>query len=153
MFRPIPGLRLGQEDRRNPFDPHPDLVGQHYLFLYLTGRGEYSYLFPPMPGNDILDAAAQAIPMGYTQLWILEWVSAIRPELGKKMKPFQRRAVHYLRQNQVQEGHAYVLLGEHGQCFGGTAKVSAALGASKAIASERILRIVVGFLTANITWH
>jgi hypothetical protein len=106
-----------------------------------------------MTENDLLDAAAQAIPMGYTQLWILEWVSAIRPELGTKSKPFQRRAVHTLRQEQVQEGHSYVLLGEHGQCFGGTAKVSAALGASKAIASERSLRIAVGFLTANVTWH
>jgi hypothetical protein len=106
-----------------------------------------------MTENDILDAAAQSIPMGYTQLWVLEWINAVRPELGKKITPFQRRAVHTLRQERVQEGCSYVLIGEHGQCFGGTAKVSAALGASKAIASERGVRVAVGFLTANVTWH
>jgi hypothetical protein len=153
MFRPIQGLRLGLEDRRNPFDPHPDLVGQHYLFLYLTGRGEYSYIFPPTTQNDILDAAAQAIPMGYTQLWILEWINAMRPEPGKQRMPFQRRAVHHLRQDQVQEGHSYVLIGEHGQCFGFTNTWHTATGASKAIAVASTSRIVVGFLKANITWH
>jgi hypothetical protein len=153
MFRRIPGFPLGLAPPRNPFDPPPDLVGQHYLFLYLTGRGEYSYVFPPTPEHDILDAAAHAIPMGSTQIWILEWVNAVRPELGKKLKPSQRRTVHTLRQDQMQEGHSYVLIGENGQCFGGTEKVSAALGASKAIASERTVRIAVGFLTANVTWH
>jgi hypothetical protein len=41
MFRRIQGLQLGLKQCRNPFEPHPDLAGQHYLFLYLTGRGEY----------------------------------------------------------------------------------------------------------------
>ena len=43
--------------------------------------------------------------------------------------------------------------GEHGQCFGGTEKIQAALGASKALAVERVVRIAVGFLAANVTWH
>jgi hypothetical protein len=153
MFRRIPGLQLGLEHCRSPFDPHPDLVGQHYLFIYLTGRGEYIYLFPLMPEHDILDAAAQAIPMGYTQIWILEWVNAVRLELGKKLKPSQRRAAYMLRQDQIQERRSYVLIGEQGQCFGGTDKRQAALGAAKAIASERRIRIAVGLLTANVTWH
>jgi hypothetical protein len=91
--------------------------------------------------------------MGSTQIWILEWVNAIRPELGKKLKSVQRRAVQTLRQDQVQEGVSYVLIGENGQRFGSTEKVSAALGASKAIAVERAVRIAVGFLTANVPWH
>jgi hypothetical protein len=153
MFRRIQGFRLGLDHCRNPFEPHPEIVGQHYLFLYLTGRGEYSYLFPPTAEHVILDAASQSIPMGYTQLWILERITAMRPALGKNMKPSQRRAVHTLRQDRVQEGHSYVLIGEHGQYFGGTDKLSAALGASKAMAAERAVRIAVGFLTANVTWH
>jgi hypothetical protein len=153
MFRRIPGFPRGLEQGRNPFDPHPAIVGQHYLFLYLTGRGEYSYVFPPMTEHDILNAAAQSIPMGSTQLWILEWVNAIQPELGKKMKPFQRRAAHTLLQDQMQEGRSYVLIGEHGQCFGGTEQMQTALGASKAIAVDRAVRIAVGFLIANVPWH
>jgi hypothetical protein len=43
MVRRILGVPLGLDHLRSPFDPHPDLVGQHYVFLYLTGRGEYSY--------------------------------------------------------------------------------------------------------------
>ncbi len=82
MFRAIPGFRLGLEHRRNPFDQHPDIVGQHYLFVYVTGRGEYSYVFPPTTENDIIDAAEHAIPMGYTQRWILEWVNAMRWRTG-----------------------------------------------------------------------
>jgi hypothetical protein len=153
MFRHMQGLQLGLDHRRSPFDLHPEMVGQHYVLLYLTGRGEYSSLFPPMLEHDTLDAAAHAIPMGSTQLWILEWINAMRPEPGKKLKPFQRRAVHTLRQERVQEGHSYVLIGENGQGFGGTEKMQAALGASKAIAVERVVRIAVGFLAANVTWH
>src|SRR5687767_5887952 len=115
MFRRIPGFPLGLKHCRNPFDPHPDIMGQHYLFLYLTGRGEYSSVFPPTPEHDILDAAAHAIPMGSTQLWILEWITAMQPERGKKLKSVQRRAVQTLRQDQMQEGRSYVLIGEHGQ--------------------------------------
>jgi hypothetical protein len=84
---------------------------------------------------------------------MLEWINAIRPELGKKLKSFQRRALHRLRQDRMQEGHSYVLIGEHGQCFGGTETVQTALGASKAIAVERSVCIAVGFLRANVTWH
>jgi len=153
MFRRIQGLRLGLEQRRNPFEQHPDIVGQHYLFLYLTGRGEYSYVFPQTTESHIIEAAAQSIPMGYTQLWILEWVRAIRPELGQKIKPSQRRAAQHLRQDRVQEGYSYVLIGENAQCFGGTEKLHTAIGASRSIAVERQVRIALGLLKANVTWH
>jgi hypothetical protein len=92
--------------------------------------------------------------MGSTQLWILEWVNAVQPKLvKKKIKPFQRHAAHTLRQDQMQEGVSYVLIEENGQCFGGTEQTQAALGASKAIAVERVVRIAVGLLKANVTWH
>jgi hypothetical protein len=136
MFRRIPGFRFGLDNRRSPFDQHADIVAQHYLFIYLTGRGEYSYLFPHTTESDIIDAAEQSIPMGYTQIWILEWINAIRPESVKKTKPFQRRAAQNLRRDRVQEGHSYVLIGENAQCFGCTDTLQAALGASKSIAIE-----------------
>ena len=153
MFRCIQGLQLGLEQGRNPFEPHPDLVGQHYLFLYLTGRGEYSYLFPQMSEDHIINAAAQAIPLGYTQVWILAWVRAMRPEPGQKIRPSQRRAVQHLSQASVQEGHSYVLIGEHGQCFGCTEKLSTAIGASKLLTVARQVRIALGLLQMNVTWH
>jgi hypothetical protein len=40
MFRRMQELQHGLEHRRSPFDPHRELVGQRYLFLYLIGRGE-----------------------------------------------------------------------------------------------------------------
>jgi hypothetical protein len=40
-----------------------------------------------MTEDHIIDAVAQAIPLGYTQVWILEWVRAMRPELGQKIIP------------------------------------------------------------------
>jgi hypothetical protein len=89
MFRRMQGLRLGLEHRRSPFIRHPDIVGEHHLFIYLTGRGEYSYLFPQTTESDIIDTAAQSIPVGYTQLWILEWINAVQPEPTKKLRPFQ----------------------------------------------------------------
>ena len=153
MFRRIQGFRFGLEQARNPFDPHPELSGQHDLFLYLTGRGEYSYVFPPMAESDIIEAAAQSIPMGYTQIWILEWINAVRPEPRKKIKPFQRRATHHLRPERFQEGHSYILLGENARCFGGAETLPAALGASKVIAVESAVRIAIGLLKATVMWH
>lgn len=153
MFRRIQGFRLGLEQASNPFDPHPELIGQHYLFLYLTGRGEYSYVFPPLAESDIIEAAAHSIPMGYTQIWILEWINAVRPEPRKKIKPFQRRATQHLKPERFQEGHSYVLIGENARCFGGAETLPAALGASKVLAVESAVRIVIGLLKANVTWH
>jgi hypothetical protein len=153
MFRPIQGFRLGLDHCRNPFDQHADIVGQHHLFIYLTGRGAYSYIFPPTAESDILDAAAHCIPMGYTQIWVLEWINAVRPTLGKPPRPSQRRAAQQLRLDRMQEGHTYVLIGENAQCFGGTERLPWALGASRWLAAERAMRIAVGLLTANITWH
>jgi hypothetical protein len=112
-----------------------------------------SYLLPHTTERNIIDAAAHAILMGYTQIWILEWVNAMRPEPGKKLTPSQRRAAQHLRQDSVQEGHSYVLIGENGQCFGWTEKWHAALEASKLLAVESTGRITIGLLKANVTWH
>ena len=80
----VQGFRFGLEARLNPFDVHEDLAGRKHLFLYVTGRGELSYLFPDAPESDIIGEAERCIPMGYTQIWILEWVVSVRPEPGKK---------------------------------------------------------------------
>jgi hypothetical protein len=106
-----------------------------------------------MTEGNIIDAAAQAIPLGYTQLWILEWMRAIRPELGQKITPSQRRAAQHLSQASVQEGHSYVLIGENGQCFGCTEKLPTAIGASRLLAVARQVRIALGSLQMNVTWH
>ncbi len=153
MFRRIQGFRLGLEQRRDPFDQHQDITGQNYLFLYLTGRGEYSYLFPNATENSVIDEAERSIPMGYTQIWILEWINSIRPNPGKKIRPFQRRAAQDLRPGGVQEGRSYVLIAENGQCLGCTEKLHGAIGAAKLIAIEKQVRIAVGLLKANVTWH
>jgi hypothetical protein len=153
MFHYIQGFRPGLESRMDPFEQHPDSAGRRYRFIYLTGRGTYSYLFPSMPENDIVAEAEAAIPMGYTQIWILEWIAAIRPESGKKIQPSQRRAAQNLRLNGVLEGRSHILIGENGQCFGCTEKLQAAIGASRLLAVEKHIRIAIGLLAANITWH
>ena len=40
MCRRMQGLQRGLDHRRSPFDPHPEMVGQHSVLLSLTGRGE-----------------------------------------------------------------------------------------------------------------
>lgn len=157
MFYRVQDFSLGLEWRKDPFDPNDDISGRTFLFIYVTGRGEYSYLFPDMADNDIIVEANHTIPMGYTQIWILEWVMSVRPQAGKikrkKAQPFQRRAVESLRQGGAQERRSYVLLGEEGLCFGWSDKLHSAEGAAKLIAEEKKLRVVIGLLRANITWH
>ena len=149
----VQGFRFGLEARLNPFDVHEDLAGRKHLFLYVTGRGELSYLFPDAPESDIIGEAERCIPMGYTQIWILEWVVSVRPEPGKKTKSHQRRAAQELAQGGIREGHSYVLIGEHSRCFGHTEKLHAAKGAAEALAAENSVRIAIGLLKANMTWH
>ena len=157
MFYLVRDFSLGLEWRKDPFDPNDDISSRAFLFIYLTGRGEYSYLFPEMAEDDIIIEADRTIPTGYTQIWILEWIRAVRPQSGKikreKVKPFQRRAVENLRQSGAQERQSYVLLGENGLCFGWSDKLHSAEGAAKLIAEEKKLRVVIGLLRADITWH
>ncbi len=153
MYRRIQGLQLGLEERRSPFEPNPDIDGRRYLFLYLTGRGEYSYLFPPTTESHIMDAAAQSIPMGYTQIWILEWIRAVRPELGQKTTPSQRRAAQHLSQDGTRAGYSYVLIGESAQYLGGTENLHTAIEASRLLVLEKRVRIALGLLKASVTWH
>lgn len=149
----IQGFRLGLDARRSPFDEHRDISGRKHLFLYLTGRGELSDLFPVAPESDIIDEAERCIPMGYTQIWILQWVASVRPEPEKTTKPFQRRAAQELAQTGIREGHSYVLIGEHSRCFGHTEKLHAARRAAEALAAENSVRIAIGLPKANLTWH
>jgi hypothetical protein len=110
-----------------------------------------------MAEDDIIAEAEHTIPMGYTQLWILEWVMSVRPRAGKlkrkKVKPSQRRAAENLRQDGLQERNSYVLLGKNGRCFGWSDNPHSAVGAAKLIAEEGMVRVAIGLLQANITWH
>lgn len=157
MFRPIKDFSLGLDGRKDPFEPNDDLADAVFLFIYMTGRGEYSYLFPDMSENDIVAEADRTIPMGYTQLLILEWIKSVRPRYqrnkGKKVRPSQRRAAEELSQGGAQEGQAFVLLTENGLCLGWSPKLQLAESAALAIAEERKSRIVIALLRANITWH
>lgn len=149
----VQGFRLGLDARRNPFDAHWDIAGRGHLFIYLTGRGELSYLFPDAPESDIIGEVERCIPMGYTQIWILRWMVSVRPEPGKKTKPFDRRAAQDLAQAGIREGRSYVLIGENSRCFGHTEKLHCATGAAGVLAAENSVRIAIGLLKANVTWH
>jgi len=157
MFYRVRDFSLGLKWRKDPFAPNDDISGQTFLFIYVTGRGEYSYLFPDMAEGDIITEANHTIPMGYTQIWILQWIMSVRPQSGKikrkKVKPFQRHAVEDLRQGGVQERQSYVLLGEDGLCLGWSDKLRSAEGAAKLIAEEKKVCVAIGLLRANITWH
>jgi hypothetical protein len=85
---------------QNPFDQHPDIDGQHYLSIYaLPVRESIAIYFHTRHTTEhtIIDHAAHSIPLGYTQLWILGWISAMRLEPETKIKPSQRRAAQNLR--------------------------------------------------------
>jgi hypothetical protein len=63
------------------------------------------------------------------------------------------RYIQHLSQANVQEGHSYVLIGENGQCFDCTERLSTALGASKVLTVARRIRSALGLLQINVTWH
>src|SRR5574341_1026602 len=82
MGRIIQGFTLGSDQARDPFENH-DTTAQALMFIYLSGRGEYSHLFPAVSVNDVIEAAGAAIPMGYTQLWIIQWLASVHPISGE----------------------------------------------------------------------
>lgn len=149
----IPDFPLGRAQKMSPFDAHEDIATQTCLFLYLTGRGQYSYLFADTPGLLAVNEAERTIPMGYTQLWVLSWTTSIQPMYRKKSKPSQRRAVQTVARNRTLEGRSYVLIGENGMHFGSTEKLHTAVAAARLLAVEKRIRIVIALLKANVTWH
>jgi hypothetical protein len=51
------------------------------------------------------------------------------------------------------EGHSYVLIGENARCFGWTDKLNVAIGAARLLAAEEQVRVVIGLLKGDVTWH
>ncbi len=153
MFRRIQGLILGLDERRNPFDPQSDIANHGYLFLYVTGRGEYSYLFAPMEEEEILRAADEAVPMGYAQLMVLEWVQAFHPAPGVGIKPSERRAGQDLSLKAAREGRSYALIGENGEWFGCAEKLPTAMSAARSIAAEKRVRVALGLVKSSLAWR
>ncbi|HEV8614086.1 MAG TPA: hypothetical protein VGU22_01200 [Methylomirabilota bacterium] len=153
MFHRVPGFRLGVDAARDPFDPQPDLEGQHHVFIYLTGRGMVSYLFARATEGEIVAEAERTIPMGSTQIWVLRWLRAIQRQPRARVRPSQRRAAARLRPDGFQEGRSYLLIGENARCFGGADTPASATDAARALADAEGVRIAIGLLTANITWH
>jgi len=149
----IQDFPFGVEERLDPFDRHPELAGRRYLFIHLTGRGEFSYLFSYRSENEIIDAAAGSIPMGYTQIDILEWCDSIGPNPGHKPKSWQRRAAENLRRDRGAEGRAWLLVGDNSQTFGWTDSLHLAEGAAAVIATQRRIRIAIALLRASVSWH
>ena len=152
MLRRVEGFPLGADARLDPFDAHPDLAGQGYMFIYLTGRGECSYLFPPIPRGNVVRVAEETVPMGYTQLWILQWEAALRPERRRAIRPAQRRAARAVAETRPGE-RSFVLLGERTGAVGAAETLRAATAAARVIAVEARAQIVVGLLVADVTWH
>jgi len=146
-------FRLGQDRRCDPFEPHEDLAGQLQLFVYVTSRGGFSYLFPDCNDNEVIDAAESSIPVGYTQIWILEWITALRPKPAREVKASERRAAGDLKLHGAREGRSYILIAENGRCFGIADTLHRARAAAVAIGTQERVRIAVGRLKADVTWH
>jgi hypothetical protein len=100
MLSLIPRFSPGQDARRPPFDPGQAPAEECLSFLYVTGRGRYSPLFPCMSLHAVLTGAGQTIPMGHTSIWVLEWRMAAGPETPGRTralpKPSRRRAAENL---------------------------------------------------------
>lgn len=153
MLSRVEGFQPGLDGRRDPFDQHPDLARSTLLFIYLTGRGQFSYLIEGMTEHEIIREAERTIPMGYTQIWVLQWASAVRPEYGREASAEERQATGELRQDRPREDHSYVLLGENARNFGWTGGVEAATRAARAIAAKERVRVAIGLLKNDVTWH
>ena len=149
----IPNFTLGMEQRLNPFNHGFDPENKTFMFIHLTGRGGFSYLFPEISEQAIVAEAERTIPMGYTQIWVLEWIKAVQPDFAKKTRPAQRRSVEKIGHGTVRENISFVLFGENGICFGSTDSIHTAREAAGFLAVEKKTRIVIGLLRVNISWH
>lgn len=148
----IENFRFCQEANRDPFDENDDIKAENYQFLYLTGRGQCSRLFPETKGDIMVAEAERCIPMGYTQIWVIQWARSINPG-ATKIKSSQRRAAQNLRKDRIQEQRSWVLLGEDGVYLGWSDKLHSAVEAAGVISAEKRIRIAIGLLKADITWH
>jgi hypothetical protein len=152
VLRRVEGFPLGVDARLDPFDAHPELAGRGFMFIYLTGRGESSYLFPPVPFGEVVRLAEGAVPMGYTQLWVLQWEAAVRPGRGRTIGPGRRRAAQAVAGTRARE-RAFVLLGERAGHVGTAATLPQAVSAARVLAVEQRARIALALLVVDVTWH
>ncbi|MBI2428106.1 MAG: hypothetical protein HYV29_04805 [Ignavibacteriales bacterium] len=149
----IEHFSFGRDERLNPFSVNGDITSGSHQFIYLTGRGQCSYLFPRRSVEEIVREAEKTIPAGYTQLWILEWITSVLPSAERKIKSSQNRSKENLKSERVIADHSYILLGDDKGSLGWTDNVQAANDAAKALASEMNLRIAVALLKGDLTWH
>lgn len=124
---------------------------QPAMFVYLTGRGEHSHLFPRIPVSDVVDEAAKTIPMGYTQLWVIGWLTAVGP--SSRGRRTHRRPAASLSHERVVGGASHLVLSEAGHYLGWSDTRGGAVRAARAIAHEQRVRLAVGLLVADVGWH
>jgi hypothetical protein len=147
----LDGFPLGDDARRDPFDA-PRLDGMPEWFVYVSGRGQGSWLFPAMDITHIEAAAAATVPMGYTDLWVLERLAVVPPP--RRVAPGDRRAAGKSRlAGSARRPDARVLLREDGRCLGWAPTPATALRAARGLAVAHQQRILIGRLIADLPWH
>jgi hypothetical protein len=152
MLRRIESFGLGRDRRLDPFDERTGGPRERLWFAYLAGRGECSFLFTPASVDEVVEAA-RSVPIGRTDLWVLERVAVTRPRRRTRARPADRRAAQTLDNGAPNAARPHVLIGERGQSFGTAAQARIALAAARALADEHDVRIVVARLVENVPWH
>jgi hypothetical protein len=149
------------EPHRTPFQELGE-PAEPCVFIYMTNRyeGRWSYLLPP--GFEREHDPADHIAMGYTQLWIMEKLTALAPELHVR----EPREAHRLRFPSFEEGVAReewtnlvhvlkepastVQANDH---LGARRNLGDALRFARAAADQLHCRVVVARLREDWTWH
>ncbi len=132
------------------------------VFIYMTNRyeGRWSYLLPP--GFEQVHDPADHIGMGYTQLWIMEKLTTLAPDVHGTAA----REAHRLRFPDFEDGVAreewtslvHVLkepassiqLNDH---LGARRHLGDALRFARRAADQLGCRVVVARLIEDWTWH
>ncbi len=151
MGRIIQSFRLGRDEGKDPFDKR-DAATQSLMFVYLTGRGEYSYLFEAALVNEVIGEAGASIPMGYTELWVIQWLKSVHPISGGP-RVRSVRGGSPLRQERVTEGRSYLVIARDGRYWGWSGRLEQAATVAQKISSEHGIALAIGLLKANVTWH
>jgi len=151
MGRIIQKFKLGRDESKDPFEIH-DTTAQSLMFIYLTGRGEYSYLFEAASVNEVIEEAGATIPMGYTQLWIIQWLKSVHPMSGDR-KVRRARAGSPLRQERAIAGQSYLAIARDGRYWGWSESLERAASAAQKISNNQGIALAIGLLKADESWH
>lgn len=148
------------EPRRTPFAEVGEPL-EPSVFIYMTNRyeGRWSYLMPP--GFERRFDPASRIPMGYTQLWIMEKIVALAPEPGKRIRrahelQFPNFEAGVVRDDFLSLFHVLrepVSTTSHNDHIGGRRRLQDARSFAKRAANQLGLRVVVAKLIEDWTWH